>query len=455
MNSAVRAVIVIATTAIVAATAAAAGAAPATRATRQAPAAAGHTAVTALAATPGKQLWARRFLNGVSEGFDAVFMAVGQRGNRLFVTGDAGTVAYNGATGAQAWAARTGPVVPDAVAVSPDGKTVFVAGVGPGTDTATNYATIAYDAATGMQRWASFHDGPTGNGDQAKAVAVSPDGRTVYVTGESADTGGGESYATVAYNAATGGQLWDARYRAGGFMAVFAMALSPNGKTLYITGTSTVAYDAATGQRVWARSTNGGLLTGRALTVSPDGKTVVVAGRSTSATATTVPITVAYRASTGARLWLARYPSPVGAGDFATAVTASSSGRVFVTARSTGRASGQDYVTIAYRTTAGSQVWAKRYSSPGKQDDQPNSVAVSPNGRVVYVTGAAADAYATVAYRASTGAWLGSQRLAPRHQPGGAYVVKVSPDGSRVFVTGQKLDVNSNLSYTTVAYRSQ
>jgi DNA-binding beta-propeller fold protein YncE len=40
--------------------------------------------------------------------------------------------------------------------------------------------------------------------DYAAAVAVSPDGNTVYVTGRSPGTDSGFDYATVAYDAATG-----------------------------------------------------------------------------------------------------------------------------------------------------------------------------------------------------------------------------------------------------------
>src|SRR5215469_16513032 len=67
------------------------------------------------------------------------------------------------------------PLWPDgatAVAVSPDGNTVFV----------TGGATVAYDAATGAQLWASRFTGPF-QFDFASSIAVSPAGGTVFVTG--------------------------------------------------------------------------------------------------------------------------------------------------------------------------------------------------------------------------------------------------------------------------------
>src|SRR5580692_4405937 len=57
----------------------------------------------------------------------------------------------------------------------------------------------------------------------------------------------------------------------------------------------------------------------------------------------------------------------------------------------------------------GSQLWAQRYNGPANGPDQATSIAASPNGRWVYVTGPSAGAskkadYATIAYNAVTGA---------------------------------------------------
>ena len=63
-------------------------------------------------------------------------------------------------------------------------------------------------------------------------MAVSPDGKTVFVTGYSYGTTAGEvDYATVAYSAATGAQLWVERY-IGPSLQGFAtsVAVSPGGK---------------------------------------------------------------------------------------------------------------------------------------------------------------------------------------------------------------------------------
>jgi outer membrane protein assembly factor BamB len=88
---------------------------------------------------------------------------------------------------------------------------VFVTGTRQNADNSSDYLTIAYDGATGGQQWASHYAGIGGDND-ASAVAVSPDGNTVYDTGGSSDTSGDFDDATVAYNAATGAQQWASRF---------------------------------------------------------------------------------------------------------------------------------------------------------------------------------------------------------------------------------------------------
>lgn len=72
--------------------------------------------------------------------------------------------------------------------------------LGLGTD--YDYATVAYDAVTGAELWVARFDGPASGDDRATALGVSPDGSTVYVAGTSEGDGTSYDIATVAYDAA-------------------------------------------------------------------------------------------------------------------------------------------------------------------------------------------------------------------------------------------------------------
>ena len=438
-------------------------------------------------AAPGTQLWAARF--GQSTAIPYTAMAVSPGGSMVFVTGasyggratevDYKTVAYDTATGRRLWARLfSGPGhlwnYPTAVAVSPDGATVFVTGHARGWGTYRDYATVAYRAATGRQLWTSRYTSPGRHDDDASAVAVSPDGATVFVTGTSTGRRTGEDYATVAYRAATGRQLWASRYNGpGNWDEARSVAVSPDGATMFVTGTSwkdttrddyaTVAYRAATGRQLWASRYNGPRNDwdeAQSVAVSPDGTAVFVTGSSGRDTSGGDYATVAYRAATGRRLWASRYNAP-GNWDGASSVAVSPDGTtVFVTGTSTGRMTGEDYATVAYRAATGRQLWASRYNGPANNDDLAYAVAVSPDGTTVYVTGesfggpATGFDYATVAYRAATGRRLRISRYnGPGNDLDAAYAVALSPDGTTVFVTGWSKNRTSGYDYATIAYR--
>jgi DNA-binding beta-propeller fold protein YncE len=443
------------------------------------------------AAGPGAQLWVKRY-NGPGNGFDAAAAVAVSPGGRVFVTGSStgayATVAYSAATGARLWASRykgPGGSTAASVVVSPDGRTVFVTGTSEGATTGDDYATVAYNAATGAQLWVKRYNGP-GNGlDRAASVAVAPTGGTVFVTGSSAGATSGGDFATVAYSAATGARLWVSRYNGpgNGDDAAASVAASPRGGTVFVTGNSegtatgadyaTVAYNAATGAQLWAKRYDGPIHafdTASAVAVSPTGGTVFVTGSVTAASGGPPASdygTVAYSAATGARLWARLYNGSRGMApeDRAFAVAVSpSGGKVFVTGESWGgSATGDDYATVAYNTATGARLWVSRYNGPKNGPDSARGLAVSPGGQKVFVTGSSGGTfpyadYATVAYNTATGAQQWAKRYnGPVKRDDIAYFVAVSRTG-KVFVTGQSVgsirpDYFPGFDYATIAYQ--
>jgi hypothetical protein len=168
------------------------------------------------------------------------------------------------------------------------------------------YDTVALDPGTGHVVWKASYASQFGSYfNYAYDMAVSPNGNLVYVTGQAASartnaTCAGDAV-TIAYDASTGEQVWQAHYYLSGSPTDDAKALglatSPDGTTLFVTGYAfsqvagsgvigsadyfVAAYDAATGGLRWvARYSNSPLDFDFAylLNVNPDGKTLVASG---------------------------------------------------------------------------------------------------------------------------------------------------------------------------------
>jgi DNA-binding beta-propeller fold protein YncE len=218
--------------------------------------------------TDGAQIWITTFDSGRND--RAMAMAISPAGDRVFVAGsedqigsgvDVLTIGIDAGDGETLWASTfDGPAhhqdTASGLAVSPSGTRVFVTGTMDQTDGIADYGTLAYDAATGRRLWVARYDGPAGGVDFASALGVAPDGAQVYVTGTSFGVTTGPDYATVAYQAGSGQQAWVSRYDgpAGGEDQAVALAITPDGRAVIVTGVSkagghgldfaTVAYGA-------------------------------------------------------------------------------------------------------------------------------------------------------------------------------------------------------------------
>lgn len=427
------------------------------------------SAASSSAIPGGRRLWVRRFTGGTGWSGFGTSVAASPNRSMVYVTGtteltstgrrrDYSTVAYNTFTGAPVWVARYEgtiyhPFGNPHITVSPDGFRVFVAGEIPSRGIARNYLVLAYNAITGALLWTA--QSAVGNTSIAPGtpLAVSPDSATVYVTGS--PYRGPDR--TFAFSAATGRQLWAAftTFRQPVNQEKF-IAASPNGSAVFVTGSDgTVAYNATTGTTLWTdhykerwqRSPQG-------LAVSPDSSALFVTSpaRTRGSTPRDTIRTTAYNATTGARLWAARYYGP-GNGASPDGLALSPDGsRVFVTG-SVSTASGTSHQeTLAYNAANGAFLWA--VSSAGVF---PAFIAVSPDGSKVFVTGGASNQYLTIGFDAATGAQLWTASLSGL---AGAFTTPLSmavgPDSSRVFVTGSSSSpqVFGPSEYLTVAYQA-
>jgi WD40 repeat protein len=224
-------------------------------------------------------------------------------GMRDTLAEDFHTAAYDASDGTERWSALYPGGIPTALALSPDGSTVVVTGYDTTACCPNQSATVAYDASTGTQLWATqddqIHVLP---GDTTIDLAVSRDGAKVFVSGYDCEAHPcpDQPFATVAYDASSGNRLWVSRYRSGGRNYPNDLAVSPDGSKVFVTGQEImpcyspcstaqvnaplVAYDAATGDELWVADYENNL--GFALAASPDGSTVYLAGTFTASTAT-------------------------------------------------------------------------------------------------------------------------------------------------------------------------
>ena len=349
------------------------------------------------------------------------------------------------APGDQLWASKLADGTAAAEAVSPDGTTVYVTGY----DKAQDFQTIAYSAATGEQLWATIS--PLATYNFAHSIVASPDGTTVYVVGDTFGAGIW-GFATVAYDAATGKRLWVSRFAPKGFSEVGGIVVGPQGQTLYVTGYHqdsedsqpdivTMSYAAATGQQHWQHTyTKDKYAASTSAAISPDGKTVYVTGLGGPAFGNASALTIAYQ-SDGTVKWAAQYKNPFTGGPVLSAqvVAAPDGSAVYVVGEAPNKSGHFDITTFAYNAATGKQLWLDRYQARAG-GTTTSHIAVTPDGKSVIVAGprnGGATGYVLASYNASTGATQWTQLVSPSRFALPAGLV-INPQGTSVFVAANE-----------------
>jgi hypothetical protein len=379
---------------------------------------------------------------------------------------------------------------------SPKGDLLYVAGTGNRPDNGVTAITAAAFTSKGAPKWSVR--APTSLPTTATSLALARDGRRLYVGGyvtmrPNLNSLPFDLYYLLALDAATGRILWVGQYPGVGANVnrIFAVAVSPSGGQVYVTGTSqrlcsscqifpadwaTVAYDSRNGKPLWnarysgaAGGQNGGL----ALVVAPNGRNVYVTGYSERPTMQPTQLfdfaTASYQANDGAQVWVRRYAS--GNQDIPTGVAVSPRGDTVYVA-GTGADSGAagaspgNYTAIAYAANGGLR-WRSVYRDVAGTSNVMTAMALSPKGDRLVVTGqgqqqgsvlpaaaaAGSAAYSTVTFATSNGKRLWAASFAPNKEPGAGTAVTINPASGRVYVGGVLVNAAGLVSYVaTVAY---
>jgi len=369
----------------------------------------------------------------------------------------------------QEWAARYNGLddhddYARAIAVDGEGN-VYVTGRSQGISIYDDYLTIKYDAM-GTQIWTARYNGPGNQDDAAYAIAVDEQGN-VYVTGSSWGAGWGNyDWATIKYNSA-GAVQWVARYSGPGVGsdACNSIAVDVDGN-VYVAGSSygigtyldftTIKYNSA-GTQQWIAVYDGPGVSGdeaRSLALDDNGNVYVTGYSDGNGTAYDY-VTAKYDAA-GSLIWMTRYNGPGNGYDIATSLALDGSGNVYVTGRSYGSGTSEDYATIKY-DAAGNQIWLVRYNGPANGSDEANSLAMDGGGNV-YVTGRSGGSgtsydYATIEYDNDGNQLWVARYNGPGNGTDEANCIDVD-EGGNIYVTGFSSGIGTSHDYATISYNS-
>ncbi|MFH1723023.1 MAG: SBBP repeat-containing protein [Elusimicrobiota bacterium] len=157
--------------------------------------------------------------------------------------------------------------------------------------------------------------------------------------------------------------------------------------------------------------------------------------------------------------WVVRYDGPASSSDQAAAMAVDAAGNVYVTGRSRGNGTQDDYATAKY-DAGGNELWVSRYDGPWNAVDWALALAVDAAGNV-YVAGESDGSgwpvkdkgrdYATVKYDAG-GSELWVRRYnGPWSSVDSAAAIAVDGSGN-VYITGRSVGYNTHLDYATIKY---
>lgn len=348
----------------------------------------------------------------------------------------------------------------EAKAMMVDSKgNVIVAGYqnlsgGPNDD----YLTVKFKADGSGVAWRSTLD-KAGGSDQATAVAVDAND-DVIVTG-SVLNGMNYDIHTVKYSGSSGAMIWQQTYSglAGGNDRATAITVDSLNNVYvggYVQGSGgsddflVLKYSPNGGPPAWQAIYNGpanGNDQLMAISAGSDG--IAVAGQSWNGSSFDL-LTIKYDYS-GTQLWTKRYSSPGGA--LGKKVRMDAGGNVIVTGFAA-NASNKDIYTVKYNGTDGSKAWDNTFD--GGYDDEANGLAVDAAGDV-YLTGyswtlSGNENYYTARYNGVSGALVWQQTFDSGSGNTDVAAPLVLDEAGELFVSGYTFSTGVN-RFQTIKYK--
>jgi len=309
--------------------------------------------------------------------------------------GDIFVMKMNPATGTVIWKNQYGGALSDrgySIAVSPNGHYLYVTGCEK-SDTAGDWDifVMKLDMANGYVLWKNRRGG-TGN-DEGNSIVVSPDGKYLYVTGmENSYSQGGYDIFVMKMDSAIGYVLWINRYGGDGDDYGNSIAISPNGQDLYVTGSENpwiidyilvaeLPTNGGTG-RMTRYGGTGMFDEGYSIAVSADGQSLYVTGGETSDSAGDRDVFVMKLNTGGGVAWKNHYG---GTGNDRGSSIAIKGTNLYVTGYTEEDGSNDENIFVMKLNGNGGVVWKNKYGGTG--NERGKSIAVSPDGTSLYVTG--------------------------------------------------------------------
>lgn len=345
-----------------------------------------------------------------------------------------------------------------AVAISPDGSTVFTAASG-GIGSQADLLVWAMDAQTGHEEWIATVTVDAPGDGFARELAVSPDGSRLFLAGAAGDEDGELDGVTAAFDASSGEVLWTAEMDLG--PSDYLGSLATDGEAVYAIGSTetsegdtdllAVSFDADDGTQRWittydgtAESTDGTWV--NSLALSPDGSSLYAVGTSRGNGTFYDVVAIAYDTADGEMSWVTRYGGS--SVDEGLSLALSPDGQtVYVGGRTVvGGERGSDFLVLALDASDGEERWEGLYDGPTHRELIGTQLVVDPKGERVYIAGLSDDEeldpgwwdYTVVAYETTEGKQVWEARYsAPLNVNEVAWGLAVAPNGSRVVVTGE------------------